>query len=217
MDAKIRCAVFDVDDTLYSADCGMWLEIRARINKYMVDRLGVPEAEAQGKRQRYFREYGTSLAGLRYDYPDIDCDEYLTYVHDVPYERYLARDDELVRMLKGVTLAKSVFTNADRAHALNVLSALGVEKHFDVIVDIYATDFVNKPRIGAFNVLFEVLEAEARECVLLDDQERNLEVARSLGMVTILVRPGVSADGVADFCVPDVPHAGGVLRRLVSE
>jgi putative hydrolase of the HAD superfamily len=208
--------VFDLDDTLYSAECGMWLEIRARINKYMVERLGVPEAEAPLQRERYFRECGTSLAGLRHDYPDIDSDEYLAYVHDVSYERYLARDDALARMLNGLMLVKAVFTNADRAHALNVLSALGVEKHFDVIVDVHMTNFVNKPRIGAFNVLFHALGAEPRECVLLDDQERNLEMARSLGMATILVRPGVSADGVADFCVPDVVHAGGVLQRLVS-
>ena len=208
--------MFDLDDTLYSAECGMWLEIRARINKYMVERLGVPEAEAPLQRERYFRECGTSLAGLRHDYPDIDSDEYLAYVHDVSYERYLARDDALARMLNGLMLVKAVFTNADRAHALNVLSALGVEKHFDVIVDVHMTNFVNKPRIGAFNVLFHALGAEPRECVLLDDQERNLEMARSLGMATILVRPGVSADGVADFCVPDVVHAGGVLQRLVS-
>jgi len=208
--------VFDLDDTLYSAECGMWLEIRARINKYMVERMGVPEAEAPLQRERYFQECGTSLVGLRHDYPDIDSDEYLAYVHDVPYERYLARDDALARMLNDLTLAKSVFTNADRAHALNVLSALGVEKHFDVIVDVHMTNFVNKPRIGAFNVLFQELDAEPRECILLDDQERNLEMARSLGMATILVRPGVSADGVADFCVPDVVHAGGVLQRLVS-
>ena len=214
---KYRCAVFDLDDTLYSAECGMWLEIRARINKYMVERLGVPEAEAPLQRERYFRECGTSLAGLRHDYPDIDSDEYLAYVHDVPYERYLARDDALARMLNDLTLAKSVFTNADRAHALNVLSALGVEKHFDVIVDVHMTNFVNKPRIGAFNVLFHALGAEPRECVLLDDQERNLEMARSLGMATILVHHEVSADDVADFCVSDVVQAGGVLRRLASE
>jgi putative hydrolase of the HAD superfamily len=208
--------VFDLDDTLYSAECGMRLEICTRINTYMVERMGIPEADAPLQRERYFREYGTCLGGIRHDYSDIDSEEYLAYIHDVPYERYLARDDALARMLNDLALTKSVFTNADRAHALNVLSALGVEKHFDVIVDVHVANFVNKPRFGAFNVLFQTLEAEPLECILIDDQERNLEMAGSLGMATILVGPKVSTDGIADFCVPDVVHAGGVMQRLVS-
>lgn len=216
MQKKIRYAVFDLDDTLYSTKCGMWLEIRARINKYMVERLGVPEVDVNAKRERYFEEYGTSFAGLRHDYPDLNSDEYLTYVHDVRYEQYLTRDEELAGMLKDISVGKCVFTNADRAHADKVLSALGIEEYFDLIVDIYATNFINKPRRGAYSVLFGQLDAEPGECVFLDDQERNLEMARSLGMATILVDPVGNDNSVADFCVPDVVRAGGVIRRLTS-
>ena len=216
MAARARYAVFDLDDTLYPADCGMWLEIRDRITCYMVERLGVSEADASVQRQRYFREYGTSLAGLRHDFPDIDTDEYLAYVHNVPYELYLSRDEALSAMLSKLNMAKSVFTNSDQAHAFRVLSALGVERHFDVIVDLYATNFINKPRLGAFDVLFRVLEAEPQECVLIDDQVRNLQTAQSLGMATVLVRPDGGADEFADFCVPDIVTAGEAIKQLVT-
>ena len=113
-------------------------------------------------------------------------------------------------------MAKSVFTNADQAHAFRVLSALGVEQHFDVVVDLYATNFINKPRPGAFDVLFRVLAAEPQECVLIDDQVRNLQMAQSLGMATVLVRPDGGVDEFADFCVPDIVAAGEALQRLVT-
>jgi len=212
----VQCAVFDLDDTLYPSECGMWMEIKARIERYMVERLAVSEADAPLQRRRYFHEYGTSLAGLRCDYPDIDTDEYLAYVHDVPYERYLFRDEVLSRNLSALQMAKSVFTNADRAHALRVLSALGVERHFDVIVDVYATKFISKPKAGAFDALFESLQSEPWECVLIDDQMRNVEMAHSLGMVTVLVRAGDGDGGVADYCVPDVVHACNTLQQLVG-
>ena len=216
MTTRARYAVFDLDDTLYPADCGMWIEIRGRITSYMVERLGVSEVDAPVQRQRYFREYGTSLAGLRNDYPDIDTDEYLAYVHNVPYELYLSRNEPLSGMLSKLNMAKSVFTNADQAHAFRVLSALGVEQHFDVVVDLYATNFINKPRPGAFDVLFRVLAAEPQECVLIDDQVRNLQMAQSLGMATVLVRPDGGVDEFADFCVPDIVAAGEALQRLVT-
>lgn len=216
MATRAMYAVFDLDDTLYPADCGMWIEIRERITSYMVERLGVSEVDAPVQRQRYFREYGTSLAGLRHDYPDIDTDEYLAYVHNVPYELYLSQNEALSAMLSKLNMSKSVFTNADRAHAVRVLSALGVERHFDVVVDLYATNFVNKPRPGAFDVLFGVLKAEPQECVLIDDQVRNLQTAQSLGMATVLVRPDGIPDEFADFCVPDIVTAGEAIQRLVT-
>ena len=214
MATQVRYAVFDVDDTLYPSSCGMWLHIRSRINRYMVERLSVSETEAPIQRERYFLEHGTCLAGLMHDYPDLNSDEYLAYVHDLPYERYLVRDDGLSRMLSELRLEKSVFTNADRGHAVRVLSALGVEEYFDIIVDVHATNFINKPRIGAFHALLETLNAEPCQCVLIDDQGRNIEMAQSLGMATIHVGPRSKDDGLGDFWVPDIGHAVDAFRVL---
>lgn len=197
-------AVFDLDDTLYSADCGIWLEIRERIKTFMVERLGVKESEVAEKRENYFREYGTSLAGLRREYPDINTDEYLEYVHDVRYRRYLTKNVQLGNKLEGLSIRKCVFTNSDKKHTERVLSVLGVRGHFELIIDIYATKFVNKPRREAFEFLFDILRAGPEECVLLDDQERNIQMARSLGMATVLVKAEGDPEGVADISVANV-------------
>ena len=207
MSGLVEWAVFDLDDTLYSADCGIWFEIRERINTYMVERLGVKESEVAERREGYFREYGTSLAGLQRDFPDINTDQYLEYVHDVRYSRYLTKDVQLARKLAGLSMRKCVFTNSDRKHTDRVLSVLDVSKHFEVVVDIYATNFINKPRREAFEVLFDKLRAKPVECVLLDDQERNIEMARSLGMPTVLVKKEGDREGVADIGVTNVVEA----------
>ena len=217
MSGFVRCAGFDLDDTLYPAECGIWLDIKGRINTYMVERLGVPESDVAERREAYFRKYGTSLAGLRHDYSHIDTDEYLAYVHDVPYGQYLSRDVALAAMLDRLLINKAVFTNSDKTHTDRVLAALGVRKHFETIVDTYATNFINKPRAEAFHVLFELIKAEPEECVLVDDQERNIQMARSLGMSTVLVKAEGDPDRIADICVVNVVEASDWLQKIAVE
>ena len=36
--------LFDLDDTLYAAECGLWPAIGQRITQYMIERLGLPPA-----------------------------------------------------------------------------------------------------------------------------------------------------------------------------
>ena len=42
MNKTLRCALFDLDNTLYPKSCGLMQEIGDRINLYMVERLGYP-------------------------------------------------------------------------------------------------------------------------------------------------------------------------------
>ncbi|MBH27959.1 MAG: pyrimidine 5'-nucleotidase [Chloroflexi bacterium] len=207
-------AVFDIDDTLYPASCGLWFEVRDRIHQYMVEVVGVPEDKAASQREAYFRKYGTSLAGLQNDYKDFDTDAYVEYVHNVPYNNYIGTNTDLIREMETLPLQKAVFTNSDRNHASNVLSALGVDQYFSVIVDVYASKFIPKPAKGSFDALFKSIEANPSECIFLDDQERNLEMAKSLGMTTILVRHEGDGNSNADYCVATVLEGCFVVRKL---
>jgi len=213
---EYKWAVFDIDDTLYPASCGLWFEVRDRIHQYMVEVVGVPEDKAASQREAYFRKYGTSLAGLQNDYEDFDTDGYVEYVHDVPYDNYIGTNIDLIREMEALPLQKAVFTNSDRNHASNVLLALGVDRYFSVIVDVYASKFIPKPAKGSFDALFESLGADPSECVFLDDQERNLQMAKSLGMTTILVRHEGEGDTYADYCVSNVLEGCSVVRKLCN-
>src|SRR5512143_2740956 len=131
----LRYILFDLDNTLYPASCGLWEAIGHRINLYMTERLGIPAEEVSATRVNYLNAFGTTLNALRHYY-GIDADEFLAFVHDLPLSRYIARDPALDSMLTTMGLRKVVFTNSDLPHARRVLSTLGVEHHFEQIIDI---------------------------------------------------------------------------------
>ncbi|MCL5611614.1 MAG: pyrimidine 5'-nucleotidase, partial [Chloroflexi bacterium] len=56
---------FDLDDTLYPASSGLWQTLKKRMSTYMHERMGIPESEIGRLREKYFREYGTTLRGLQ--------------------------------------------------------------------------------------------------------------------------------------------------------
>jgi putative hydrolase of the HAD superfamily len=204
--------VFDLDDTLYPQECGLWPAIGQRINLFMIERLGLPPEEVQVRRDQYFRAFGTTLNGLLLDY-HVDPADYLDFAHDLRLEDFLQPDPELDAMLAALPQRKSIFTNADAKHARRVLTCLGVGRHFESIVDIWALDFVNKPRPEAYQVLLARLGAPPAECAFVEDSLRNLQPARALGMKTIWISPnGPSAE--VDFVVRRVHEVGAIIREL---
>jgi len=210
----LRYVWFDLDDTLYPSTSGLWQAIGEKINRYMVERLGMDKDVVLARREHYFKTYGTTLNGLRRDFA-VDTDDYLAFVHDLPLAEYIQPDPKLNEMLLRLPLAKIVFTNADLGHALRVLQRLGVTSHFERIVDIRAMEFVNKPNEGAYLRTLEMIGAKAQECVLVEDSPRNLHTARSLGMRTVLVQPAGEQDG-ADHHIESVLGIETVLAELLK-
>src|SRR5512136_2568587 len=92
---------FDLDETLYPHNNGLWAEIRLRINAYLRDRMGFPPDQIESLRDGYFKEYGTTLRGLQAHY-QVDTDDYLAFVHDVPIHLYLHPDPELRAAIQAV-------------------------------------------------------------------------------------------------------------------
>ncbi len=56
--------LFDLDNTLYSPERELFSLIDVRINRYMCQTVGIPPAEVDGLRRRYWAEYGVTLQGL---------------------------------------------------------------------------------------------------------------------------------------------------------
>ena len=179
----------DLDDTLYPAGNGIWREVSSRIQAYMVERVGLTAQEADERRRRYYRQFGTSLTGLMADY-DIDPNEYLSFVHDLPHERYLSPNPELIELLERLPQSKAIFTNASRSHAEKVLDLLEVSRYFSQIVAIEDTGFINKPELQAYRRALELTGRRGGEGSLFaDDSRKNLPPAAGLGMVTVWVSP----------------------------
>jgi putative hydrolase of the HAD superfamily len=185
----LRLALFDLDDTLYPASCGLWPVLVMRMEQYMVERLGIAAQSVPEMRRRYLAGFGSTLNGLRREY-NIDAIEYLAFVHDVPLERFIQPQPLLSEMLGRLPLQKVIFTNADAAHARRVLATLGIAEHFPLIVDVHSMDFFNKPDPRAYEQVLALAGARADECVFVDDRVANLLPAAALGMMTVLVKDG---------------------------
>jgi putative hydrolase of the HAD superfamily len=188
---------FDLDETLYPHNNGLWAEIRARINAYLRERMGFPSDQIESLREGYFREYGTTLRGLQAHH-QVDTDEYLAFVHDVPLHQYLHPDPELRRAIQAIPAQKYIFTNADARHANRVLDATGLQGLFTGIIDVHAIAPYCKPMPESFALALKAAGSpDPHACVLLDDQARITQAARLLGMYTVLVGkpdPGEAAD-----------------------
>jgi putative hydrolase of the HAD superfamily len=191
---KLCCALFDLDNTLYPRSSGLWEEIGRRINLYMVERLGIDEAEVSGIRDNYFKSFGTTLNALRRIH-SVDPDEFLNFVHDIPLQNFINPHPELDQLLGRLKLRKVIFTNADAKHARRVLRRLGIIHHFEFIIDIHMIEFINKPERRSYLKALEYVSLRPEECLLLEDLPVNILPARELGMTTILVGEKTTLNG----------------------
>jgi pyrimidine 5'-nucleotidase len=195
----------DLDDTLYPADCGVWQDIRGRIDLYMQTVLGIPQDEVPELRHYLFSTYGTTLRGLEATMA-VDAMDYLRFVHDVPLDHYLSRDDKLRQILASYPMPKYILTNGDQHHAQRVLKVLGLEGIFEDIIDILALSPYCKPMPQAFDIALErAHQPNTTNCVLVDDSALNLIAAHEMGFQTVLVGPPN----------PTVPFARSI-RRLAD-
>ena len=180
---------FDLDDTLYQSQSGLWVAIRDRMRQYLIERMLFPPDEVDALRQKFYVTYGTTLRGLMVNFPErTDPDDYLAYVHDLPLQEYIHPDPALRALLLSLPQQRWIFTNSDDRHARRVMNILGVSDCFQGIIDIRALDFTCKPAAEAYQRALALAGVnDPKRCILLDDAPRNLAPARKLGFYTVLV------------------------------
>ncbi|MGD8517570.1 MAG: pyrimidine 5'-nucleotidase [Anaerolineae bacterium] len=201
----IRTILFDLDDTLYPRQAGIMSQIRTLMLEYMQTRLKLSMDDADELRRAYFEAYGTTMRGLQINH-QIEPEEFLAYVHDIRLHEHITPNAELEAVLATLPHDKVVFTNASREHAERVLAQLGIERHFSRIIDVRDMQFESKPQPGAYQRICTLLDVAPEECLLVEDNLRNLAPAKALGMSTVLVGSGGtdSETVVADYVIPRI-------------
>lgn len=203
---------FDLDDTLYPPSTRVWEQIGKRINLYLSERMGFPPEQVQQIREKYFREFGTTLRGLQANH-NVDMDDYLAFVHDVPLQDYIRPNPALRKALEAVPGRKFIFTNADANHAGRVIASVGVDGLFEGIIDVHAIAPYCKPMPEAFHLALKWADnPKPGSCALLDDQPRITRAARELGIYTILVGKA-DAGEAADAALPRLVDLPALLKR----
>ena len=178
--------VFDLDNTLYPADCDLFAQIDRRMGAFIAERFGLSLEDAHALRQRYYMEHGTTLAGL-VQLHGISPDAFLDYVHDIDLDAVSPAPD-LAAAIGALPGRKFVFTNGSRQHAEAVAARLGVLDRFDDIFDIHALEYIHpKPTREAFDRFVTAHGIAAPRAAMFDDLPHNLETAHAVGMTTVLV------------------------------
>ena len=185
--SHVRHWVFDLDNTLYSPEVRLFDQINRRITDYVVELLGVARDEADRLRSEYWREHGTTLAGLMARH-GADPVPFLTRVHDISFDA-LSPDPRLRARISALPGRRIVYTNGSAPYAEKVLAARGLAGLFDAVYGVEHADYRPKPEPAAFATVFGRDGVVAAQAAMFEDDPRNLAAPHDMGMRTVHVAP----------------------------
>ena len=175
--------IFDLDNTLYPAECELFAQGDSRMGAYISAKLALDATAARALQKTYYRQHGTTLRGLM-DNHGVEPQDYLDYVHDIDLSP-LDAVPSLASALAALPGRRYVFTNGSRQHALQVLERLGLAALFAGIFDIVAADYVPKPDTVTYDRFLAEFDIDPATSVFVEDSVANLAPAAALGMRTV--------------------------------
>ncbi|MFN3869405.1 MAG: pyrimidine 5'-nucleotidase [Hyphomicrobiaceae bacterium] len=180
-----RIWVFDLDNTLYPADCNLFAQVDQRMSEFIERYLGVPHDHARYLQKHYYRTYGTTLAGLMREH-QMAPEAFLDFVHDIDLAP-VPEHPELAAEIARLPGRKLIFTAGSRRHAERVAGKLGVLHLFEDICDIVTTGYVPKEQRAAYDTFIRAHDVAPQQAAMFEDMPHNLVAAHDLGMTTVLV------------------------------
>lgn len=183
--SHIESWIFDLDNTLYPADVEFFSQIVSKIEQYVARYLSLEPEAALHLQKEYLAEYGTTLSGMMAVH-GMDPAPFLDYVHDVDLE-FLAPNPALRDNIAVLPGKKYIFTNGSKSHARNVATHLNLFDLFDGHFGVEDTGYIPKPKRHAYDVFLDVFNIDPTKAIFFEDNLRNLEVPKQLGMRTVLV------------------------------
>jgi putative hydrolase of the HAD superfamily len=181
-----RVWVFDLDNTLYPAECDLFAQVDHRMGEFVARYLGVPYPYARHLQKSYYRQFGTTLAGLMQVHR-MEPGPFLDYVHDIDLS-VVPEMPELAAAIDCLPGRKLIYTNGTRRHAERVAGKLGVLHLFEDIYDIVTSDYVPKPKPEPYAKFLRDHGVAPERAAMFEDMPHNLEAPHALGMATVLVR-----------------------------
>jgi len=162
-------------------------------------------------------DHGFSLYWFPHDGPQSYQAMHFAY-HDAIEVGVIRRNEEMAQTLRALTIPSVLLTNASRGWADRALKHLGMGDIFGdgKILGLEDVGFAAKSKTSAgFEKAIALLDLPADNILLVEDQERNLPHAKSLGLKTALVHHGLlpEQESLADFRFADTL---GLLQELKS-
>jgi putative hydrolase of the HAD superfamily len=213
----VKSWIFDLDNTLYCANNGIFAQIESRMTDYLAAFLKLPRDQARIRQKELYRQYGTTLNGLMREH-DCDAEDYLGFVHDIDLSE-LGPDAPLGAALAALPGQRFVFTNGCRDHAQRILDRLEMAHLFDAVWDIRTIGFAPKPQVSAYDAVVAAGGVNPSESAMFEDIARNLVPARALGMTTVWLKtdaPWGNHGPLMDVSAGDIDHETENLTQFLQ-
>ena len=181
--SQISAWVFDLDNTIYPAHKSLFPRVAGRMIDWIEQNFKLERTQAEELKTRLFLEYGTTMNGLSTEY-SVDPEDFLSYVHDIDLSD-LSYDNELDVGMSALPGKKYIYTNGTVLHASRILKAFGIDHHFELIFDIFASNHLPKPAMQPYQDFLAQSKINPKQAVMIEDMARNLEPAAKLGMQTV--------------------------------
>mmetsp|Transcript_23374 Transcript_23374/g.47718 ORF Transcript_23374/g.47718 Transcript_23374/m.47718 type:complete len:247 (-) Transcript_23374:1712-2452(-) len=171
----------------------------------MVEKLNFPsKEEAQKIRDEYFKIYHSTAKGLTaaekegrlpegVTFNPADLDQY--WASNLDFSLLGGPDPKCIESFHSITSQSGynldfvAFSNGPRKYVSRVLKEIGLDIFFPPDKLFAVTDVLPycKPEKDAFELVLKAVGASPESCVMVEDSMKNIRIAKSMGMKTILV------------------------------
>ena len=185
---QINTWIFDLDNTLYSADSGIFQQVHDLMGKFVSNHLNIDIEDAKIIQKNYYKQHGTTLRGMM-DNHGVDPDHFLAEVHKLDYS-IVGPNHKLNEELKKLQGRKIIYTNANMQHALDVLERIELSNFFDEIYDIKMANYIPKPELAPYEQMIAQFDIETKSSAMFDDIAKNLVPAKTVGFTSVWIDAG---------------------------
>ena len=185
---RIDTWIFDLDNTLYSADSGIFQQVHELMGKFVSNHLNIGINEAKKIQKKYYKEHGTTLKGLM-DNHGVEPDYFLAEVHKLDYS-IVNSNKNLNNELNKLSGKKIIYTNANMQHTLDVLERIELSNFFDEIFDIKMANYIPKPEIKPYEQIINKFNINPSSSAMFDDIAKNLVPAKKVGFTSVWIDAG---------------------------
>ena len=185
---KINTWIFDLDNTLYSADSGIFQQVHQLMGEFISKNLSMDMSEAKKLQSKYYKQHGTTLRGLM-DNHGIDPDHFLDEVHRLDYS-IVGSNKILNEELYKLEGRKIIYTNANKKHVIDVLDRIDLTNFFDEIFDIKMANYIPKPELKPYEEIINLFNIKPESSAMFDDIAKNLVPAKKVNFTSVWIDAG---------------------------
>ncbi len=185
---KIDTWIFDLDNTLYSADSGIFQQVHKLMGEFISNHLNINIKDAKEIQRKYYKQHGTTLRGMM-DNHGVKPDDFLSAVHKLDYS-IVGPNKDLNKELSKLKGRKIIYTNANLQHVKDVLNRLELTNMFKEVFDIKEAKYIPKPEITPYLQLIKDYNINPSTTIMFDDIAKNLVPAKNVGFISVWIDAG---------------------------